>query len=146
MPLPEKVIYLTEDEYRQHFYRVYCASEISTFDGIPVRFRRDDFEHCMYESSKRDGCKDQFSKERSERIDWIKATLENPDADLYQGWDSRKKCIDPDSRVAVVYEQYVVIIHTWLKTDGKRAARFVTAYQADNSIGKIRAKPKWGTK
>lgn len=143
MASPARVFYASDDEYRQHFHRVYCQGPIMTFDGIAVRFRRDDFDHCMYESSRRDGSKDRFSKDRSERIDWIKATLESPDAELYQGWDKRRKRCDPDSRVAVVYEEFAVVIHVKRAPDGTRTARFITAYLADNSIGKIRGMPKW---
>lgn len=143
MPSPPKVTYATESDYRSHFHRVYCQAPIMTFDGIPVRFRRNDFDHCMFESSRRDGTKDRFSKERSERIDWIKATLESPDAELYQGWDKQRKRCDPDSRVAVVYEEFVVVIRVKQAADGTRRASFVTAYLADASIGKIRSMPKW---
>ena len=143
MPLPLKVLYATEAEYKEHFSQVYCHAAILTFDGIPVRFRQGNFEHCMYESSKRNGVKDQFSKPRAERIDWIKATLENPAADLYQGWDKKRKRSDPNARVAVVYEEFVVVIQTWVRGDGTRAANFVTAYVADSSIGKIRSQPRW---
>jgi hypothetical protein len=139
MPSPAKVLYATEEEYRQHFFRIYCGGPIKTFDGIEVWFNKRDFEHCMFESSKRDGNKDKFSKDRSERIDWIKATLENPAAELYQGWDKQKKRADPDSRVAVVYEEYVVIIQIL----NEKRAQFRTAYLADNSIGKIKGMPKW---
>ena len=143
MPSPAKVTYTTEQEYRQHFHRVYCQGPILTFDGIAVRFRRDDFDHCMFESSNRNGCKDRFSNERSERIDWIKATLEDPAADLYQSWDKSKKRIDPDSRVAVVYEEFVVVIQIGSSPDGGLTARFKTAFLADKSIAKIRRNPRW---
>jgi hypothetical protein len=143
MPSPAKVIYASENEYRQHFHRVYCQGPIITFDGIEVRFRREDFDHCMFESSKRDGSKDRFSKERSERIDWIKATLESADAELYQGWDKGRKCCDPDSRVAVVHEEFVVVIRVKRAPGGTRTAKFVTAYLADNSIRKVKGMPKW---
>jgi len=143
VPSPAKVNYATEAEYRQHFERVYCNGAIITFDGIAVRFRKDDFDHCMYESSMRNDVKDLFSKERSERIDWIKATLENPAAELYQGWDKKRKRHNPNSRVAVVYEEFVVVIQLKTAADGSRSARFVTAYLADNSIAKIRGGPKW---
>lgn len=143
MPSPAKVNYATEDEYRQHFYRAYCQEPIMTFDGIAVRFRRDDFDHCMFESSKRNDVKDVFSKERSGRIDWIKMTLENPAAELYQGWDKKRKRYNPKSRVAVVYEEFVVVIRLKTEVDGTESAQFVTAYLADNSIAKIKASPKW---
>lgn len=142
---PPKVNYATEWEYRKHFERIYCQRPIRTFDGIPVHFRKSKFEHCMYESSRRDDIKDDFSRTRAERIDWIQATLANPSADLYQGWDKKNRRCDPNSRVAVVYEQFAVIIRLRRNADGSiRSADFVTAYQADNSIEKIRSMPRWG--
>ena len=143
MCLPPRVVYATIEEYRQHFERVYCHRPITTFDGIPVQFRKSDFEHCMYESSKRDSNKDRFSAERSQRVDWIRETLTNPKAELYQGWDKRKKKRDPGSRVAVVYEEFVVVIRIYSDGTGGTRGRFVTAYLADNSIRKIRAMPRW---
>lgn len=140
---PPLVIYKMEDEYRAHFERVYCQRPIITFDGIPVRFRKERFDHCMYESSKRNDEKDHFSPKRAQRMDWIEATLTNPVADLYQGWDKRKKCFDPNGRVAVVFEEFVVVILVKKNRDGKFTADFITAYFADNSIGKIRSSPKW---
>ncbi len=98
----------------------------------------------MFESSRRDGIKDLFSRQRAERIDWIKATLTNPAADFYTGWDSARKRHDNSHRVAVVYQEFVVIIR--LRRDrggGIVAADFVTAYLAENSIAKIRSAPRW---
>jgi len=46
-------------------------------------------------------------------------------------------------RVAVVYEDFVVVVAMGLKLDGSLKANFVTCYQADNSIGKIRRSPVW---
>lgn len=143
MPPPAKVKYVTVAEYRQHFQRMYCNGAIVTFDGIAVRFRKEDFDHCMFESSQRDGVKDQFSQERSERIDWIKATLESPEAELYQGWDGKRKCYLADRRVSVVYEEFVVIIQLLRAFSETRRARFITAYLADNNIARIRRGPKW---
>jgi len=138
---PKLVTYTTEQEYKTHFERVYCQGVIYTFDSIRVRFKKSDFKHCMYESSNRNGTKDIFSKLRSERIDWIKATLENPNADLYEGWDKKNKRYDASRRVAIVYQDYAVVIK--ISTKNHNQATFVTAYVADNSISKIRKSPKW---
>jgi hypothetical protein len=97
----------------------------------------------MYESSKRDSNKDQFSTARSERVDWIRETLTNPKADLYQGWDRKRKGCDPSARVAVVYEEFVVVIRIYSGSSGGKRARFLTAYLAQDSIGKIRGMPRW---
>lgn len=148
MPYPPLVSYTTEFEYRAHFERVYCQGAIATFDDIAVRFRKRDFDHCFFESSRRDGTKDSFSTARAERIDWIQATLQDSNSELYQGWDKKKKSYDRSRRVAVVMGNYVVII----AITGVDKADFVTAYVANTpetvgrpitTIDKIRRSPKW---
>jgi hypothetical protein len=141
MAYPPLVHYSTEAEYRSHYERVYCRGPIATFDGIKVRFRKDQFDHCFFESTKRDGSKDQFSSLRAPRIDWIKTTLEDPAAELHCGWDKKRKCYDSSHRVAVVVGNYVVVI----RLTGSGTAAFVTAYLADSSstIAKIRQAPQW---
>ena len=143
MPLPPLVQYGTAAEYREHFEREYCRGVIATPDGIRVYFSAEKFGHCFYESTDRDGRKDVFSPVRAERIDWIKHTLEHPDACLYAGWNRDAKQTDFTRRVAVVYEDFVVVVTMSLRRDGQLRANFVTCYQADNSIGKIRAAPLW---
>jgi len=91
----------------------------------------------------RDGNKDVFSVVRAERIDWIGATLANRDASLYQGWNKRDRALDPGRRVAVVFEDFVVVVQMGLKQSGELKANFVTCYQADNSIRMIRSSPVW---
>ena len=56
-----------EAEYRAHFEATYCRGPIRAFDGIEVRFRKRDFDHCCFESSRRDGAKDAFSQPRAKR-------------------------------------------------------------------------------
>lgn len=141
MAYPELVRYATEPEYRQHYERVYCRGTIGCFDGIEVRFQKRQFDHCFYESSKRDGVKDLFSTKRAERIDWIKAALQDGLAELYQGWDSRRRKHDLGRRVALVMVDYVVII----RITGPSRASFVTAYVADTprTLAKIKGGPRW---
>ena len=141
MAYPSLVSYRTTDEYRSHFKRVYCKGPITTFDGIAVRFRKNCFDHCFYESSRRNKVKDVFSIQRAERIDWIKATLEDPNAELHVGWDGKKKRYDRSHRVALVSCNYVVVI----RLGGNQKAQFVTAYVADSSrtLAKIKGSPKW---
>jgi hypothetical protein len=146
MRLPPLVIYKDEADYRSHYLRVYCAGPIMTFDGIQVRFRRQQFDHCFFESSKRNGIKDLFSADRAQRIDWIRAVLESPEPELYEGWDHSRKRADRRRRVAIVQGEYVVIIAL---TDDCRAD-FVTAFVAEPSvpgqlstIQKIRRGRKW---
>jgi hypothetical protein len=135
------VKYGTEAEYRQHFEKVYCQGSLNTADGISVRFRKEKFEHCFFESSKRDGNKDTFSQLRAERVDWIKETLADGTADLKAGWDSKKKCYDHTRRVSLVKGNYVVVI----ALTGKKSADFVTAYVMDTpaSLTKLTAAPAW---
>ncbi|MCC5874986.1 MAG: hypothetical protein JJU11_02085 [Candidatus Sumerlaeia bacterium] len=134
-----------ESQYRAHFAAVYCTGPIVTHDGIMVTFRMKDFDHCMYESDRKTRVKlTTISKERSERIDWIKATLTDPSAELYEGWDKKKKKYDKSRRVAFVYEDYVVVISIQKPThEGVMRAKFITAYCADNSLAKIRSSPRW---
>ena len=76
MEYPPLVKYDKPGEYKRHFEKVYCRNPVETFDGIRVRFRKDDFEHCFYESSRRNRVKDRFSWKRAKRIEWIKTALE----------------------------------------------------------------------
>lgn len=143
MALPPLVHYATVGEYRSHYEDVYCRGNIQTFDDIRVHFGASKFGHVFYESTARDGRKDAFSPVRAQRLDWIKATLEHPKASLFAGWDKASRQYDATRRVAVVYEDFVVVVAMGLKRDGSLKANFVTCYQADNSIGKIRRSPAW---
>jgi len=144
---PPLVHYDTQEEYPKHFEGIYCSGGIRTFDDILVRFRKSKFDHCFFESTKRDARKDQFSVKRAERLDWIKAALQDPDSERYVGWDKYKKRYDKSRRVAIVMKNYVVVI----QLKGAKNADFVTAYVADtttsqgrvSTIEKIRKSPKW---
>lgn len=144
MPRPPLVHYPSVDEYRAHFERVYCRGPVVTFDGIPVRFRKPDFNHCMQKTARgRSGEKVGWAADRLERIDWIKATLEHPQAELYFGWDNKKRAMTRDRRVAVVFGGYVVVIAT-LPRHGGLEGRFVTAYSMDaNGLAKVRGMQRW---
>jgi hypothetical protein len=138
---PPLLWYGTEAEYRAHFERVYCQRPIITFDEIAVRFRKGGFDHCFYESTRRNRVKDVFSIQRAERIDWIKAALQDPNAELYVGWDGKKKRYDRSHRVVLVLGNYVVVI----RISGSQTAQFVTAYVADSpsTLAKIKRNPMW---
>lgn len=139
MPYPPLVYYKTEKEYRAHFERVYCKKSIVTFDGIPVRFKKVDFNHAFYES--RQAKDDTFSLRRAQRIDWIKAALEDPGSEMYVGWDNKKKRNDRRRRVVLVQGNYVVVIGISSKGRG----RFITSFIADSgrTVQMIRSNPKW---
>lgn len=146
MSNPAFICYTTPAEYKQHYERYYCREKIFTFDNIRVRFRSEQFAHAFYESSAKNGWKDSFSWERAKRINWIKATLENPKADSYQGRDKRNNSYDNNRRISVVYENFVVIIDITKKGAAKEPimATFVTAYLADQyAMEKIRKAPRW---
>ena len=138
MAYPPLVHYKTEQEYRQHFERVYCRGSIQTFDGIGVRFRQRMFSHCFFESViDKD---DTLSTRRAERIDWIKAALQDNNAELRLGWDNKKKRAANDRRVAIVVGSYVVIIRLYRPDK----AEFVTAFVAgQRTISQIRRNPLW---
>ena len=141
MAYPPLVYHVTVNEYRAHFERVYCQGSITTFDGIAVRFRKSRFDHCFYESTRRNQVKDAFSTQRAERIDWIKATLQDPNAELHVGWGGKKKQYDRHHRVALVVGDYVVVI----RLSGSQTAQFVTAYVVDSpsTLAKIKGSPRW---
>lgn len=139
MPLPALVYYETESEYREHFKRCYCRRPVYTSDGIRVYFDSHKFEHAFYEG----GAKWEFSPVRAQRIDWVGATLAHPNSDLYQGFIKKINQYDPGRRVAVVFEDFVVVVGLSLGKDQKLKGKFVTCYQADRSIGKIRTSPEW---
>lgn len=130
-----------EAAYRAHFESTYCRGPISTFDGLNVRFQKRDFEHCCFESTNRDRIKNAFSQPRAQRMDWIRAALQDPGSERFVGWDRDRKKYDRTRRVTLVMGDYVVVI--LLTKPGE--ARFITAYVADTraSLLKIRSSPIW---
>ena len=81
MALPELLIYVTEEEYKQHYIRTYCeACPIYTFDNIPVMFYEVQFDHTFYKRTHKSWTaeKDSFDIERGKRMDWIKHVLQDP--------------------------------------------------------------------
>jgi plasmid maintenance system killer protein len=142
MAYPPLVNYSTPEEYRAHFERLYCRGPISTKDGVRVRFRKSDFDHCMFKTDRRTREKTtEFAAERAERIDWIQAALQDAAALLLEGWDNKNKSYDPQRRVTLIYnERYVVVI----AMTGASQANFITAYLADaETIEKMKKSPVW---
>lgn len=139
---PALVHYSTEQEYRDHYERCYCDVKISTFDGLRVYFPKHQFDDAFFESANRRARdKSVFSLARAERIDWIRAALEDPKAELYQGWDRDRKVTDRDRRITLVYGNYVVVLLVRRK---QNSATFITAYVAGAStLQKIRSSPRW---
>jgi len=139
---PALVHYATEEEYFRHYEKRYCQATITTFDGIRVFFPRQQFQDAFYESADRHvRDKTLFSRQRAERIEWIGAALEDAAAELYVGWDRKRKAYHWNRRIALVYGDYVVVIQ--ISAD-RLKADFITAYVAGAStIAKIRTNPKW---
>lgn len=132
----------TQDDYKKYFINNYCNANIFTYSGIEVKFYPDQFEHSFFESEnhkKRD--KSLFSLERAQRMTWIKETLQNPNAELYVGWDREKKKYNEDRRISIITpENYVVVLN--IINDKK--AKFITAYLASKTNAKkIRSAPIW---
>lgn len=140
MSYPPLVQYATESEYRRHFEKIYCKGPITTFDGIHIRFQKSNFSHAFFESI--NAKDDLFSTKRAERIDWIKATLQDPLSDRYLGWDKKKKRHDDSRRVTLVMNNYVVVVALNKKRSG---GRFITAFIADSgrTLRLIKNGPKW---
>ena len=144
MALPPLLVLETPGHYKAHFKRHYCRCNITTPDGIRVYFKEQKFGHAFYQNSQgRKGAKDEFSPERAQRIDWIKLTLEHPEAKLFVGWNKDKKCHEDTRRVSVVYQSFVVIIELSINKKRELKGNFVTCYLADNSIDKITSAPEW---
>lgn len=143
MPYPDLLNYKYEDEYRDHFKKVYCSGPIVTFDGIEVRFRMNDFLHLFYKENHSDRKRDVFVYQRAERLEWIKAALEDDEASLFFGWDTAKRRVFYDRRVAVVQTNYCVIVN---HTDVNKA-NIITAFVLDQTaLEKVRKNEYWDTK
>ncbi|UJH90558.1 hypothetical protein LZ575_17485 [Antarcticibacterium sp. 1MA-6-2] len=135
---------LTEQELREIWHSTYCAGNVTIFtlDGVLVKFYEDQFDHCFYESANRkQRDKSILSLNRLEKIYWIKDTLEDPEAILKSGWLRDKQTYNHSRRLALVKENYVVIIR-FIKAE---RAKFVTAYEIndDESLEKINESPDW---
>lgn len=135
----------TEDEFREMWRKYYCRQTIYTFDGIRVKFYDSNFDHAFYESSDRHQAnKDVLSFRRLSRILWIKDALEDPDAELYVGFLSKRHSKSDKRRVTLVKGDYLVVIQLYNENE----ANFITAFVGDeDTIKKVKSDPKWpGTK
>ena len=134
----------TEQEFRDLWSQEYCRKLIKTHDGIRVHFYDNNFNHAFYESSQRNQSgrkksKDILSPRRLARMMWIKDVLTDPEAEMYVGYDSASQSYTQSKRVSVVKNDYVVVIQIYKEKE----ARFITAFNADNSIDKIKMGPRW---
>jgi hypothetical protein len=126
-----------EAEMREIWKNEYCKKPIETFDGVLVRFYEDMFDHCFFESANRKA-KDKsiLSLNRLEKMLWIKSVLQDKDAVLKKGWDNVEKIYFKDRRVAIVKDNYVVII----RFTGVLKAKLITAFEK-NDIENILESP-----
>jgi len=142
--MPQELLHCeSEEEYRICYENNYCRTPILTFDGIRIFFKKECFKHAFFESTNRDGRKNLFSQVRASRMNWIKKTLLSPDASLFQGWNKKSKTYSSNRRVAVVVDNFVVVIRLSLNRKGILKGEFITCYEANNSIEKIRESPRW---
>lgn len=130
--------------YREYYEQNYCRANIYTFDGIRVYFQPTKFGHAFYKNSQgKRGAKDEICPIRCQRMGWVKLTLENPNAQLFFGWNKDEKCLEETRRVSVVYGDFVVVVDFSLNLKGELKANFVTCYEADRSINVIKQSPIW---
>ncbi len=119
----------SEIELRKIWREEYCLNNIYTFDNVKVGFYEDMFNHVFYESANRvKKDKSILSLNRLEKIFWIKETLQDPNAILKKGWDNKNKEYFASRRVAIVKDNYVVII----RFTGLLKAKFVTAFEKED--------------
>ena len=124
-----------------------------TICGLSISFMvfalsKENSKSAFYESlNRRRKDKSLFSYKRANRIYWIKWVLENPNAELYKGYDHSKKGYDESRRIAICVDNYAVVIEL---NKNKDKAKFITAYVADGTNGKgekaidlIRSSEKW---
>jgi hypothetical protein len=126
-----KVQNLTETDLREKWKEEYCDSlkPIFTFDNILVQFFEDMFEHAFYESyNKKKGDKSILSLNRCQKMLWIKDTLQDTTAILKIGWDKHSKSYIHSRRVALIKNNYIVIIRFL----DDRTAKFLTAYEVND--------------
>lgn len=124
------------DEFREIWKNVYCFSPIETFDSVMVFCYEDMFDHVFFESADRiKGDKSILSLNRLEKILWIKAALQDPDAILKTGWDKSTKSYFDNRRISIVKGNYVVVI----RFTGVLKAKLVTAYEKSDITNIIKS-------
>lgn len=144
MAIPDFLSLSTEAEYKQYFVDNYCVkSPLLTWDGLPVEFYPDMFEHAFYKRTAKawKAKKDCVDFERCKRMPWINEVLQDSTIIPRQGYDKARGKNDNSRRIALVSrEKYVVVIRSTGRT-----WRFVTAYIIDNidTYNKLMAAPKW---
>lgn len=125
------------EEFKEIWKTQYCAAPIETFDSVMVHFYENMFEHVFFESADRiQGDKSILSLNRLEKILWIKAALQDPEAILKTGWDKSTKSYLNNRRISIVKGNYVVVI----MFTGFLKAKLITAFEKSD-ITKIIKSP-----
>jgi len=133
---------MSEDQLRKLWLNTYCLAPLTTWDGLVVSFTQDMFDHAFFESiDRREKDKSILSFNRCEKMLWIKDTLEDSEAILKVGWNTKTRTYDNSRRVALVKGNYVVVVRL-IKSPN---ARFVTAFQIDDegNLQKLLSGPDW---
>ncbi len=125
------------EEFREIWKSEYCTGPIETVDGVKVHCYEDMFDHVFFESADRKpGDKSILLLNRLEKILWIKAALQDPEAILKVGWDKSTKSYFDNLRISIVKGNYVVVI----MFTGFLKAKLITAYEK-NDITNIMNSP-----
>ncbi|MCD1267821.1 hypothetical protein B5M43_003030 [Microbacterium sp. MEC084] len=135
-----------EADYRAYYLENLTRAPLplrTSVGNAPVYFDRHRFDHAFFESTNRDGVKNQFSLPRARHMDEIGAILASSTADRRAGWDSKRRTHDQTSCVSIAVDDFVVIVRLGLTNTGYLRGQFITCFVADNSIGKIRTAPAW---
>ena len=144
MAIPELLHLNSEADYKRYFVDNYCTpSPLLTWDGLPVMFYHDMFEHAFYKRSSRswNAPKAMVDWDRCQRMPWIRDVLLDPTIIPRQGYDKATGKNDNSRRVVLMSkEKYVVVIRA-----DKAKWRFVTAYIVDNmrTFTQLQNAPVW---
>ena len=141
--MPPPLLKLSDQAaYHQHFVAKYCAEPMLAHDGIPVYFKRRSFYHAFFDTVVYKD--DTFSSVRAERMNWIEATLTDPQTQRLQGYLSKSKTHDPSRRVELRHENFIVVLIMGIKRDGSLKAEFLTCYAVHNNrLPKVQQAPIW---
>lgn len=138
----------TIEEYRNYYHANLCATQIQCHLGFPILFRRDNFEHAFYESTRGTAVKTNiFSFERAARMDEIAPALRGNIENVAwkAGWDRKKKAYSSPNRVCLTSADLAIVLNISRDASKRiKLGKFVTAYPAgDHTLSKLKAAPVW---
>lgn len=142
---PKLLSYSTPNEYLEHYKKNYMREKIVSHDGIRVYFSEPKFWHTC-ETRDKNGKKCMFSHERASYLDWIKYTIESPNAELYKGYYPDKKKVEENRRVSIIADKYKVVLQLSLSKNEELKGNFITAFPIKGNIDKAKQSPKWNRK